>query len=191
MEQILLRFCLAVSSIQDVQVVWRWRQSSISMNLLAKSRSSMTKDFTTTWNVRLERAQSLLFDNLVILPRLQGSRQRRCFVELLCYSENWPKFVAESRKMNTGSRDSGKIAEKARYVMDAVIKGSYRTPKTPIATGLQGGPRYLRPVGILFISSLEQMSMLMKKSPTIESYGNSPDSANCLTPCALGRDCSK
>ena len=55
-------------------------------------------------NVRLERLNRL-FDNLVDLPRLQGGLQainEGGFVESLPV-KNWPKFVVESRKMNTRS----------------------------------------------------------------------------------------
>ena len=108
MEQILLeepRF--AVSTIQDVRPVAKRLEMEASLNidelLALKAVLRVThelKDFYDNLeNVRLERLNRL-FDNLVDLPRLQGGLQainEGGFVESFA-SENWPKFVAESRK---------------------------------------------------------------------------------------------
>ena len=113
MEQILLeepRF--AVSTIQDVRPVAKRLEMEASLNidelLALKAVLRVThelKDFYDNLeNVRLERLNRL-FDNLVDLPRLQGGLQainEGGFVESLPV-KNWPKFVVESRKMNTRS----------------------------------------------------------------------------------------
>ena len=113
MEQILLeepRF--AVSTIQDVRPVAKRLEMEASLNidelLALKAVLRVThelKDFYDNLeNVRLERLNRL-FDNLVDLPRLQGGLQainEGGFVESLP-AKNWPKFVVESRKMNTRS----------------------------------------------------------------------------------------
>ena len=113
MEQILLeepRF--AVSTIQDVRPVAKRLEMEASLNidelLALKAVLRVThelKDFYDNLeNVRLERLNRL-FDNLVDLPRLQGGLQainEGGFVEFLA-GKNWPKFVVESRKMNTRS----------------------------------------------------------------------------------------
>ena len=196
MEQILLeepRF--AVSTIQDVRPVAKRLEMEASLNidelLALKAVLRVThelKDFYDNLeNVRLERLNRL-FDNLVDLPRLQGGLQainEGGFVESFA-SEKLAKIRRRIQENEHQVREilQDLLKSKADMLADAVIASRNGRNVLPVKNTYRN-----RIAGvILFISSLEQSSILMKKLPTIEQMNGMKSFRfwrNCLTPCAL------
>ena len=204
MEQILLeepRF--AVSTIQDVRPVAKRLEMEASLNidelLALKAVLRVThelKDFYDNLeNVRLKGSIASLTTWWIFLAYKVGFKlsTKEALSSLLLAK----KLAKIRRRIQENEHQVREILQdllksKADMLADAVIASRNGRNVLPVKNTyrnrIAGWSTISQPVGILFISSLEQSSILMKKLPTIEQMNGMKSFRfwrNCLTLSAL------